>query len=212
MSCNNNQNQFVDCDNLGNGTEYIFRSRLMILHHTSIHRKFTLFTPKQGFEFLVVIGLLGCGGRLEEMWEEVLEVWGMCRKMCWSMERQHTFSHTFPYISLDLLPRDVGGRLGETWGEVWGMFREVCWGVEPQHISSHTSSYISSNLLPQPNTLLYTYPHTSPHFPSPSLSVTKLPLDEVSVAKFLASLEISHWLKAGLHNQLSSAEPLFVSL
>ena len=35
MSCNNNENRFVDCDSLGNVTEYIFGSRLWFLTEVS---------------------------------------------------------------------------------------------------------------------------------------------------------------------------------
>ena len=45
------------------------------------------------------------------------------------------------------------------------------------YISSHTSS-------PTPQ---HTFLHLSPHLPSPSQSVAKLPCDEVSVAKLLAT-------------------------
>ena len=100
------------------------------------------------------------------------------------------------------------GKCVGVWGEEWGRCREVCWGVEPQHTSPHFLPHLipSSPLTsPHPNTLSYISSHTSshifpssptpqhifllsPHLPSPSQSVAKLPCDEVSVAKLLATI------------------------
>ena len=108
--------------------------------------------------------VLVCG---ERMWGEE---WGRCRKMCKGVGPQHTFPHpllhlTFPYIS-PYLPT-------------------------PQYTFLHLPFItLPTSPLPRP-----TFQHIfllSPHLPSPSQSVAKLPCDEVSVAK-LPCDEVTMW-------------------
>ena len=119
-------------------------------------------------------------------------MWGRCREVCWKVRKD--------VWGVEKCGRVYGvsgkcvGLWGKDVGKGMGRCREVCLGVGPQHTSCHTSPHLLPHLIPSPfPTSPLTYPTPqhifllSPHPPSPSQGVAKLPCDEVSVVKLLAT-------------------------
>ena len=107
-------------------------------------------------------------GKCVGVWAEVWgKVYGVSVEVCWDVGRGE-------------------GRCGKRYGRCAEIcIKEVCWGVGPLHTSSQTShvsphSNLSLHLLLPPPTPEHTSLHLSPHLPSPSQSVAKLPCGRVS--------------------------------